>query len=54
MSFRFAVPQELRSAVDQASADWQTNNKVDRFWQKDASLWTSDGEEKWMGWIDIV
>ena len=54
MSFRFAVPQELRSAVDQASADWQTNNKIERFWQKDASLWTSDGEEKWMGWIDIV
>jgi glucose-6-phosphate isomerase len=54
MSFRFAIPQELRSAVDQASADWQTNNKIERFWQKDASLWTSDGEEKWMGWIDIV
>jgi len=54
MSFRFALPQELRSAVDVAVADWQSNNKVDRFWQKDASLWTSDGEEKWMGWIDIV
>jgi glucose-6-phosphate isomerase len=54
MSFRFALPQNLRSAVDQAAADWQTNNKIDRFWRKDASLWTSDGEEKWMGWIDIV
>jgi glucose-6-phosphate isomerase len=54
MSFRFVLPQELRSAVDLAVADWQTNNKVDRFWKKDPSLWTSDGEEKWMGWIDIV
>jgi glucose-6-phosphate isomerase len=54
MSFRFVLPQELRGAVDLAVADWQTNNKVDRFWQKDASLWTSDGEEKWLGWIDIV
>ena len=54
MSFRFVLPQELRSAVDLATADWQTNNKVDRFWQKDPSLWTSDGEESWLGWIDIV
>jgi glucose-6-phosphate isomerase len=54
MSFRFVLPQDLRGAVDLAVADWQANNKVDRFWQKDPSLWTSDGEENWMGWIDIV
>ena len=54
MSFRFALPQELRGAVDLAAADWSANNKVARFWQKDSSLWTSDGEEKWLGWIDIV
>jgi glucose-6-phosphate isomerase len=54
MSIRFAVPQELLGAVEQASADWQGNAKVDRFWQKDPSLWTRDGEENWLGWIDIV
>ena len=54
MSFRFVLPSELRGAVDQASADWTSNNKVVRFWQKDPSLWTGDGEEKWLGWIDIV
>ena len=54
MSFRLAVPSDLRGAVDAAAADWQANNKVDRFWQNDPSLWTRDGEEKWMGWIDIV
>ena len=54
MSFRFVLPQELRGAVDLAVADWQTNNKVERFWQKDATLWTADGEEKWLGWLDIV
>ena len=54
MSFRFALPDELRGAVDQATADWTVNNKVARFWQKDPSLWTRDGEEKWLGWIDIV
>jgi glucose-6-phosphate isomerase len=54
MSFRFALPKELRGAVDLAAADWHANSKVDRFWQKDPGLWTRDGEENWLGWIDIV
>ncbi len=54
MNFRLAIPAELRGAVNAAAADWTSNNKVERFWKKDASLWTKDGEEKWMGWIDIV
>jgi glucose-6-phosphate isomerase len=54
MNFRLAVSSDLRGAVDAASADWQANNKIERFWQKDPSLWTRDGEEQWMGWIDIV
>jgi glucose-6-phosphate isomerase len=54
MSFRFALPRELRGAVDQAAADWRSNAKVERFWQKDPSLWTKDGEENWLGWTDIV
>jgi glucose-6-phosphate isomerase/transaldolase/glucose-6-phosphate isomerase len=54
MSFRFALPYELRGAVNQAAADWSANDKVARFWQKDPGLWTRDGEENWLGWIDIV
>jgi glucose-6-phosphate isomerase len=54
MSIRFALPQELRGTVDQAAADWTNNNKVARLWRKDPGLWTRQGEEKWLGWIDIV
>jgi glucose-6-phosphate isomerase len=54
MNYRLAVSSDLKGAFDAAVADWQSNNKVDRFWKKDPSLWTRDGEEKWMGWIDIV
>ncbi len=54
MSFRFALPRDLRDAVDLAAADWTVNNKVARFWQKDSGLWTRNGEENWLGWIDIV
>jgi glucose-6-phosphate isomerase/transaldolase/glucose-6-phosphate isomerase len=54
MNFKFALPPELRGAIDLAAADWAANNKLDRFWQKDSGLWTSSGEEKWLGWLDIV
>ena len=54
MSIQFTLTKELRGAVDAAVADWDANDKVARFWQKDSSLWTSAGEEKWLGWIDIV
>jgi len=54
MSLRFVLPRELRAAVGRAAAEWTANNKVSRLWQKDASLWTNNGEEKWLGWLDIV
>ena len=54
MTFRFVLPASLRGAVEAASADWQANSKVARFWKKDSTLWTQDGEEKWLGWINIV
>jgi glucose-6-phosphate isomerase len=54
MSFRFVLPQELRGEVDLAVADWYANNKLARFWRKDPGLWTGDGEENWLGWLDIV
>ena len=49
MSFRLAIPSELRGAVDAATADWQANHKIERFWKKDPSLWTRDGEEQMDG-----
>jgi glucose-6-phosphate isomerase/transaldolase/glucose-6-phosphate isomerase len=54
MSIQFLLPPQIRGAVDRAAADWSANNKVARFWQKDPTLWTNDGEEKWLGWLDIV
>ena len=35
-------------------ADWQSNGKMQRLWQRDASLWTGDDEAKWLGWLDIT
>src|SRR5260370_856683 len=35
-------------------ADWKAGSKVQRVWQRDASLWTGDDEAKWLGWLDIT
>ena len=38
----------------QLIADWSESEKIIRIWEKDASVWTSDDEAKWLGWLDIV
>ena len=49
-----SLPESLATAVKTAIADWQSGNKMQRLWQRDASLWTGDGEASWLGWLDIV
>ncbi len=34
--------------------DWRAGDKMRRFWQHDASLWTGTDEASWMGWLDIT
>jgi transaldolase/glucose-6-phosphate isomerase len=47
-------PPALAEGVKSSLADWKTNNKVARLWQKDPSLWTGTDEGKWLGWLTIV
>jgi glucose-6-phosphate isomerase len=48
------LPQPLAKAVKATLEDWKLNNKVQRLWAKDASLWTNTDEGKWLGWLSIV
>ena len=50
----FALPQDLSVAVEAALDDWDTEDKVRRLWERDASLWTNGDEGKWLGWLSIV
>jgi len=50
----FTLPRELSKAVEGTLADWDGNGKVKKLWARDASLWTSDDEDKWLGWLTIV
>jgi len=48
------LPPELKSAVQVTLQDWNANRKVEKLWTGDPSLWTNQGEEKWLGWLNIV
>jgi glucose-6-phosphate isomerase len=34
--------------------DWRSGGKMQRLWQRDATLWTGDDEANWLGWLDIT
>jgi transaldolase / glucose-6-phosphate isomerase len=50
--WEFSAP--LAQAVQATLNDWQVGNKMARLWRGDPSLWTSDDEDKWVGWLTIV
>jgi glucose-6-phosphate isomerase len=47
-------PGSLAEAIARTLAQWTAEQRVARLWTKDASLWTSSGEEKWLGWLDVI
>jgi transaldolase / glucose-6-phosphate isomerase len=49
-----SLPESLASAVKVNVAEWQSGRKMQRLWQRDATLWTGDDEAKWLGWLDIT
>jgi transaldolase / glucose-6-phosphate isomerase len=49
-----SLPEGLAAAVKTAMGDWQSGSKMQRLWQRDASLWTGDDEASWLGWLDIA
>jgi transaldolase / glucose-6-phosphate isomerase len=51
---KYKLPKDLAAGVASALDDWKHSNKVQRLWQKDASLWTGTDEGHWLGWLTIV
>lgn len=33
---------------------WQQENKMQRLWASDATLWTNSEESKWTGWLNVM
>ncbi|MBK8466365.1 MAG: bifunctional transaldolase/phosoglucose isomerase [Chloracidobacterium sp.] len=51
---KYSLPANLETNFRNEIENWQTNNKIEKFWAKDATIWTNDDEAKWLGWLDIV
>ncbi len=49
-----SLPESLATTVKSTIADWQSGGKMQRLWQRDATLWTGSDEANWLGWLDIV
>jgi transaldolase/glucose-6-phosphate isomerase len=49
-----SLPENLAATVKATIADWQSGGKMQRLWQRDATLWTGDDEADWLGWLDIT
>jgi glucose-6-phosphate isomerase len=49
-----SLPESLAATVKATIADWQSGGKMQRLWQRDATLWTGSDEANWLGWLDIV
>jgi transaldolase/glucose-6-phosphate isomerase len=49
-----SLPETLAAAVKTTMSDWQSDGKMQRLWQRDATLWTGSDEASWLGWLDIT
>ena len=51
---RTSLPEPLSADVKAEAEVWQAGGKMQRLWQRDATLWTGSDEANWLGWLDIV
>jgi transaldolase / glucose-6-phosphate isomerase len=51
---RTSLPEGLAASVKTNIGDWKAGGKMQRLWQRDATLWTGDDEANWLGWLDIT
>ncbi len=52
--FTFSLPEKIENAVQLKFDEWKNADKIGRIWNMDASVWTNDDENKWLGWLEIV
>jgi len=44
----------IRSVFEAEMEAWRKGGLMRKLWAGDASLWTGDGEDRWLGWLDVV
>jgi transaldolase/glucose-6-phosphate isomerase len=51
---KYVLAEDLARAVKATLEDWKANNKVQRLWARDPSLWTGKDEGQWLGWLGVA
>ncbi len=52
--FNYTLPGNLENHVSAELESIKTGGQIGRIWNKDASVWTGDDEDNWLGWLGIV
>ena len=50
----YSLPPKIEDAVRTRIAEWNSEEKVRRIWEKDATVWTGADESKWLDWLTIA
>lgn len=50
----YRLPAEVAAEVQASLKEWDDTHRVRRLWNRDPSLWTNEGEHRWLGWLDIT
>ena len=50
----YSLPPKIDEGVRTRIAEWNSEEKIRRIWEKDASVWTGTDEAKWLDWLTIA
>src|SRR5688572_2766760 len=51
--FSWSVPESLSNKVRARLDAFRGQDVVRRIWDRDASVWSNTGEDKWLGWLTL-
>jgi glucose-6-phosphate isomerase len=51
--FSWSLPQELDQRVRERLEDCRRREIVRRIWERDPSVWSGSGEDRWLGWLTL-
>jgi transaldolase/glucose-6-phosphate isomerase len=51
--FSWSLPESLSNKVRARLTAFREQNVVRRIWERDASVWSNTGEDKWLGWLTL-
>ena len=51
--FSWSLPDDLAARVKSRIGAFSEQEVVRRIWDRDASVWSNAGEDRWLGWLTL-